>query len=124
MNGRNNFYRLQHWKLAERQRYLTELESLGAQLRADVERLRDDIDQAGGADDVHADNRIHSLFIRPLLDRRDKLLRSITEIDGQIVEARATVVMAQQEVRLFEGTLVHRGLRFEERLTRRSRRSI
>jgi flagellar protein FliJ len=124
MNGRNNSYRLQHWQLAERQRYLTELESLGDRLRADVERLRDEIDQAGGADAVPTNSRIDPLFIRPLLDRQDKLLRSITEIDGQIVEARTAVMTAQQEVRLIEGNFVHRGLKFEERLTRRNRRSV
>jgi flagellar FliJ protein len=124
MNGRQNFFRLQHWQLAERQRYLTELESLGARLRADVERLRDEIDEAGGADAVPANSRIDPLFIRPLLDRRDKLLRSIAEVEAQIAEAHAAVASAQQEVKLFEGTLVHRNLKFEERLTRRARRSV
>jgi hypothetical protein len=126
MNGRQNFFglRLQHWQLAERQRYLAELESLGARVRADVERLRDEIDQAGGADAVLTNSRIDPLFIRPLLERRDKLLRSIAEIDAQIVEARAALMSAQQEVKLFEGTLVHRSLKFEDRLTRRARRSV
>jgi flagellar biosynthesis chaperone FliJ len=123
MNGRSNTFRLQHWQLAERQRYLSELESLSARLRDDVERLREEIDQAGGADAVPSNRRIDPLFIRPLLDRRDKLLRSITEIDAQIEEARQAVTAAQQEMRLVEGTLVHRGLKFEDRLTRRARRS-
>ena len=79
---------------------------------------------AGGADAVPGNARIDPLFIRPLLERRDKLQRSIVEIEQQIVEARAAVAASQQEVRLLEGTTVHRGLRFEERLTRRSRRSI
>jgi hypothetical protein len=123
MNGRNNFFRLQHWQLAERQRYLTELESLGERLRADVARLRDEIDQAGGADLLRANGLTDPLFIRPLLERRDKLVRSITEIDAQIVDARVAVLASQQEMKLVEGTLVHRTRRFDERLTRRARRS-
>jgi len=124
MNGRNNFYRLQHWQLAERQRYLAELQSLDARLRADVERLREEVDQAGGAKRVSAGSRIDPLFIRPLLDRRDKLLRSIAEIEAQIVEAQAAVVSAEQEMKLLEGTSrVPGGVKFEERMTRRSRRS-
>jgi hypothetical protein len=124
MNGRQRFFRLQHWQLAERQRYLTELESLGTRLRAAVERLNDEIDQAGGAAAVPTNSRIDPLFLRPLLDRRDKMLRSIGEIDVQIAEARAAVATAQQEVKLVEGSLVQRGLKFEERLTRRARRSV
>ena len=45
MNGRQNLYRLQHWLLAERQRYLDDLEALAARLRADVENLALEIDE-------------------------------------------------------------------------------
>ena len=122
MNGRSNNVRLQHWQLAERQRYLTDLEALSVRLRADVERLSEEIDQAGGA--VPSNSRIDPLFLRPLLDRREKLLRSIGEVDQQIAEAREAVAATQQEIKLVEGTLVHRGLKFEDRLTRRARRSL
>jgi hypothetical protein len=124
MNSRSNFQRLQQWQLADRQRYLTELEALGDKLRADVEHLGMEIDQLGGVELVPTRARADPRFMRPLIDRREKLLRSITEIDEQIVEARAAVTSVQQETRLFEDTLVHRSLRFEERLTRRTRRSI
>jgi len=123
MNSRNNVHRVQQWQLAERQRYLGELESLGERLRADVERLHEEIDEAGGAA-VPTNRRLDPLFIRPLLDRRDKLLGSIAEIDTQIAEARDAVTTARQEAKLVEASLVHRGFRFEERLTRRARRSI
>ena len=124
MNSRDSFHRTQQWQLAERQRYLTELESLGDKLRVDVEHLRVEIEQAGGEDALPTNKQLDPLFIRPLVDRRDKLLRSIGEIDTQITEARAALASAQQEARLVEGALVHRGLKFEERLTRRARRSM
>jgi flagellar FliJ protein len=123
MNSRNAFHRSRQWQLAERQRYLADLESLGERLRADAERLREEIDQAGGAEALPSNPRLDPLFIRPLVERREKLLRSIGEIEAQIEEARAAVATAQQEVKLVEGALVHRGLSFEERLTRRARRS-
>lgn len=124
MNSRSNFHRTQQWQLAERQRYLTELEALGERLRADVERLHGEIEEAGAAGAVPSNPRLDPLFVRPLIDRQEKLLRSVAEIEAQIVEARAAVASAQQEVKLVEGALVHRGLRFEERLTRRTRRSM
>lgn len=124
MIGRSNLHRNQHWQLAERQRYLRELESLGERLAADVERLRVEIEQAGGDADAVEGGRVDPLFIRPLIDRREKLLRSVAEVEVQLVEARAAVAASQQEVKLVEGAMVQRGLKFEERLTRRSRRSI
>jgi hypothetical protein len=124
MNSRSNFHRTQQWQLAERQRYLTELEALGERLRADVERLQAEIDEAGGPDAVPSNQRHDPLFLRPLIDRQEKLARSVAEVDAQIVEARAAVAQALQEMKLVEGAMVHRGLKFEERLTRRARRSL
>lgn len=124
MNSRSNFHRTQQWQLGERQRYLAELEALGERLRADVERLSMEIEEAGGIDAIPSNPRLDWQFIRPLVDRHEKLLRSVAEVDAQIVEARAAVASAQQEMKLHEGVLVHRGLRFEERLTRRARRSL
>jgi hypothetical protein len=124
MNSRSNFHRAQQWQLAERQRYLSELEALGERVRADVENLRGEIDAAGGVGALPSNRRLDPLFIRPLVERHEKLTRSVAEIDAQIVEARAAVETAQQEAKLVEGAMVHRGLRFEERLTRRARRSI
>jgi hypothetical protein len=124
MNSRNNFHRTQQWQLAERQRYVTELEALSEKLRVDAESLRAEIDKAGGSESIPTNPQLDPFFIRPLVDRHDKLLRSIAEIDAQIGEARVAVLTAQQEARLVEGALVHRGLKFEDRLTRRARRSI
>ncbi|HTW51973.1 MAG TPA: hypothetical protein VME45_08780 [Stellaceae bacterium] len=124
MNSRSNFHRTQQWQLAERQRYLAELEALGERLRADVERLSVEIEEAGGVDAMPSNPRLDPHFIRPLVDRHEKLLRSVAEVDAQVAEAGAAVASAQQEMKLIEGSLVHRGLRFEERLTRRARRSL
>jgi flagellar protein FliJ len=122
MNSRDHVLRTQQWQLAERQRYLTELESLADRLRADIERLREEIDQSGG-DTLPGSGRIDPMFVRPLVDRRDKLVGSLSEIDAQIADARAAVASSQKEMKLVEGALAFRGLPFEERMTRRARRS-
>jgi flagellar protein FliJ len=121
MNARQNLYRQQHWQLAERQRYLAELESLAERLRVDTERMKGEIDQAGVTDET---SRVHSVFVRPLIDRRDKLQRSVAEIDVQIAEARAAVAAAQQEMKLLEGPLAQRGFTLgDPRPTRRAPRA-
>jgi flagellar biosynthesis chaperone FliJ len=124
MNSRSGIHHTQQWQLAERQRYLSDLEALGARLRADVETLRAEIEDSGGDAAAPINSRLDPHFIRPLLERRDKLLRSISELDTQIDEARAALASGQQEARLIEGGLVHRGLKFEDRLTRRTRRMM
>jgi flagellar biosynthesis chaperone FliJ len=124
MNSRSGIHRTQQWQLAERQRYLSDLEALSTRLRADVETLRTEIEDAGGDAAAPSNPRLDPYFIRPLLERRDKLLRSIGELDTQLDEARAALASAQQEAKLIEGGLIHRGLKFEDRLTRRTRRMM
>lgn len=124
MNSRGSLYHTQQWQLAERQRYLGELESLGERLATDLDRLRAEIENAGGDGAIRPNQRLDPLFVRPLIDRRDKLMRSIGEIDTQIAEAREALASARQEAKMIEGGLVHSGLRFDERLTRRTRRSL
>jgi hypothetical protein len=98
MSGRQNLYRMQYWQLAERQRYLVDLEALAARLRADIDDLTRDIDAAGNAK-TGSDRRIgFPLFVGPLLERRDKLVGTVAEIDARIDEARQAVAAAQQEV--------------------------
>src|ERR1700721_4446109 len=106
MSSRQSAHRPQQWQLAERQRYLAELQSLGDRLRADADRLRDEIEQLGGAGAVPTNPRLDPLFVRPLLERREKLMRSIAEIDAQIVEAQAAVTAATEEAALLGGGLL------------------
>ena len=124
MNSRNSVHRIQQRQLAERQRYLSELEALQSKLRDDVELLQAQIATAGDDRALPTDRQPDPLFSRTLLERRDKLFHSIGEIDTQIEEARKALAAAQQEARLVEGGLSHRGLNFEDRLTRRARRSM
>ena len=124
MNGRSDRYRLHHWQLAERQRYLKELESLEERMRADVDSLNAEIEAAGGVPAAAAQAPLDPNFIRPLVERRDKMLGSIAEVASQLAEAREAVVEAQQEMKLVEGAAAPAGFKFEDRLTRRARREM
>jgi flagellar biosynthesis chaperone FliJ len=123
MNGRQNLYRLQHWMLAERQRYLDDLVALAARLRADVENLAHEIDEAGSSGASAELKAIYPMAVAPLVERRDKLVRTIAEVEEQIVEARAAVATSQQEVKIYEASNAHRGFSFEDRRVRRTRRT-
>lgn len=123
MNGRQNLYRLQHWMLAERQRYLADLEALASRLRTDVENLAGEIDEAGSSNASVELKAVYSMAVGPLVERRDKLVRTIAEIEEQIVEVRDAVAVSQQEVKIFEAANAHRGFSFEDRRVRRTRRS-
>jgi|SRR5579863_6098153 len=123
MNGRQNLYRLQHWLLAERRRYVEDLEALAARLRADVESLDREIDEGGGAKASAELKAVHPMFVGPLIERREKLVRTIAEIDTQIVEAHEAVATSQQELKVFEGANAARGFTFEDRRVRRTRRT-
>jgi F0F1-type ATP synthase membrane subunit b/b' len=123
MNGRQNLYRLQYWLLAERQRYLEDLETLAARLRADVENLGREIDEAGSSKTSAELKAVYPMVVGPLVERRDKLVRTIAEIETQIVEARDAVATSQQEVKVFEASGAYRGFAFEDRRVRRTRRT-
>ena len=124
MNSRSSLRRTQQWQLAEQQRYLSELEALGEKLRADIARLNEQIGEAGGEDGALPDRPLALLFVRPLIERWEKLQRSVGEIDAQIVDAKASLARTQQEARLVGGPLADRGFKFEDRVTRRTRRSM
>jgi chorismate mutase len=124
MNGRENLFRQQHWQLAERRRYLTDLGSLAARLRADIDALTREIDEAGGPNANPVIREDLPNLLAPLVERRDKLVGTVAEIDAQIVEAREAVVAAEQEVRVVEGAAAYRGFTFEDRRVRRTRRSL
>ena len=63
------------------------------------------------------------MFVGPLVERRDKLVGTIAEIEAQIVEAREAVATSQQEVKVFEASGAYRDFAFEDRRVRRTRRT-
>lgn len=95
--------RLHRWQLEERRRYLTGLEALAERLRADALRLTADPDAAVEAPDPARPRDAEGYASsRKSVERRAKLEHSITEIESQIVEARAAVAAAESEVAHYE----------------------
>ena len=121
MSIAENLLRLHRWQLDERRRHLAELESLGARLRADLERLTAHIDEDArirqrAGQDIAAPRP----FGEQLAERRNKLDRSIGEIETQITEARAEVTAAESELGRHELAAAHRASTIIRR-TRRAR---
>src|SRR5690348_10700219 len=78
-------------RYAEQHRHLAELEGLAERLRSDAGRLRSEIEQSeGGAGDP--------VIAWPLVQRAQKLERSIADLDQQIAAARAALAVAGQEL--------------------------
>jgi flagellar protein FliJ len=109
MTALDNRLRSQRWQLEERRRFLGDLEALAERLRHDVMRLQAEIAEEIGAAQALLTNgamqhnpAAYPPFVRPLLDRRNKIQRSVAEIKAQIVEARQAVAAAQQELKLYE----------------------
>ncbi len=123
MSVRENLLRLHRWQLEERQNYLIGLESLVERLRADARRLQDEAEEgARVSGHLLDDGGVYPLFVRPLIERRRKIERSIVEVDMQIAEARASVTAAMQEVKLYEGALGQHSGATPTRHSRRPRR--
>jgi len=124
----DNMIRLHRWQLEERERYLADLESLAERLRADARRLEREAEEearaAGIALDTPADAPL-SIFLKPLIERRRKLERSVAEIETQIAEARAAAATSRQELKLCEMATEQRAAALPaQRLTRRTRRIL
>jgi flagellar protein FliJ len=119
MSIAENILRLRRWQLDERRRHLSELETLSVRLRADLERLKAHIDedakiQRRAGQDIAAPGP----FGERLIERRNKLDRSIAEIEAQTAETRADVAAAESELGHHELAAAHRA----SVITRRTRR--
>jgi flagellar FliJ protein len=97
-----NLLRLHRWQLDERRRYLGELESLAERLRADVLRLTDTDPGMERLYPARPRDLGAGAFGHNSSKRREKLEHSVAEIDAQIVEARAAVAAAENEVAHYE----------------------
>jgi hypothetical protein len=93
MSLRESLFRQHQWQLEERRQFLAGLEGLAARLRGDAQRLEHEIAEHRPADEGDV-----SSLLRPLVERRRRIERSITEVDARIAEARALVTEATQEV--------------------------
>jgi len=124
MSALDTLIRVHRWQLDERRRYLAGLDGLASRLRADAERLQEEADAEARAAGLSLQaGAAYPLFIAALIERRNKIERSIAEVDIQIAEAREAVSVAFQEVKRYELAAANRAREGRERLARRQQQA-
>ncbi|HEV2673398.1 MAG TPA: flagellar export protein FliJ [Aliidongia sp.] len=95
--------RLHKWTVDEAQRRLGELMRLADRLRQDLEDLAAEAvrEQAAAAQSLEAGMTYGAYAVR-VIERREKLNRSIAEVEGQIEQAREALKDAFAELKKFE----------------------
>jgi len=104
--------RLQKLQLDEKRRVLAELQNLGDRLKAEIERLKEEIvrEQATAREDF-AVSYTYANFAQAALERGRRLGESLAQVEVQISVATDQMAEAYQELKRFE-------LAEEERLKR------
>jgi len=104
--------RLQKLQLDEKRRILAELQNLGDRLKAEIERLKEEIahEQATAREDF-AVSFTYANFAQAALERGRRLGESLAQVEAQISVATDQMAEAFQELKRFE-------LAEEERLKR------
>jgi hypothetical protein len=109
----DNLLRLRRRECEEHRRYVAELDLLAERLRADARRLRAEIERLVAAGDP--------LLAQPLVERHDKVERSVAAIESQMAAAGDALAAAEEELKRHEMAAAQRA--GNERLAgRRSRR--
>ena len=109
MSVADNVLRQHRWELDERRRFLAELESLALRLRRDAQRLNREIEEESGAGRLlRQGGAPYPIFVEPLIERAQKLERSIAEVETQILDARKAVAVTEQQVRFYEAAHAQR----------------
>jgi flagellar export protein FliJ len=95
--------RLHKWTVDEAQRQLSELMRLADRLRQDLAYLEAEAvrEQAAAAQSLEA-SMTYGAYAERLIERREKLNRSIAEVEGQIEQAREALKDAFAELKKFE----------------------
>lgn len=103
MSSLDTLIKLHRWQLDGQRRKVAEFESLAAKLRTELQRLDDEeVSEQQIAGDSHEASYAYSGYARALIDRRNKLLRSVQETEQQMLQARAELADAFAEVKRYE----------------------
>jgi flagellar protein FliJ len=95
--------RLHKWTVDEAQRQLGELMRLADRLRQDRENLGTEAirEQKAASQSLEA-AMTYGAYAEQLIERREKLNRSIAEVEGQVEQAREALTDAFAELKKFE----------------------
>ncbi len=103
MTAFNSLIRITRWHLDEKRQKLAELERLAERLRGDLQRLDEGIaheQQLAEQDDMA--RRAYPAFLEAELDRRQRLEKSIADVEQEIEAAREEVGEAFRELKKYE----------------------
>lgn len=105
-NALANLIRVHRWTLDERRRTLTELERLAERLQGDLAGLEAELEREQQLATESPDMAFaFPAFASAAKQRKEKIMRSIAEVSGEIARARAKVEAAFQELKKYEMAL-------------------
>lgn len=103
MKGLPGLIRLHRWKLDEQRRTLAGLESLAEDFRRQIGTLDDDVRrEAEIARSAPETAQTYPGFLAASRTRRERLTRSLAEVQRQIVETHEAVGRAFQDLKRYE----------------------
>jgi flagellar export protein FliJ len=112
MSALEQLVRLHGWTLDERRRKAADLEQLADRLKADLSRIDGELEReaktAAESPELRAAFTAYSAIARR---RRDKLARSVADVETEIERAREEVAEAFQELKRYEQALANRKAR-------------
>ena len=123
MSALDQLVRLHGWTLDERRRKAADLEALADRLRADLARIDGELENEAATASASPELRAaFSAYAAIARKRRDKLARSVVDVEEEIERARADVTEAFQTLKRYEQALANRKAR--EADTRRRREQL
>ncbi|WP_448206593.1 flagellar FliJ family protein [Azospirillum sp. sgz302134] len=120
MSSLKTIIRLQKWKLDEKRRALAELQSLADRLKAEMDRLKEEIAaEQEAARSNPEQSYTFSNYIRAAMERGKRLTQSMGQVEAQIMVATDEMAEAFQELKRYELAEEERLKREKEKLKRK-----
>lgn len=120
MSALDQLVRLHGWTLDERRRKVADLEQLSDRLKSDMARIDGELEReagmVGNSPEMQAAFTAYAAVARK---RREKIARSIIDVEAEIERAREQVAEAFQELKRYEQALANRKARAESVLRKR-----
>jgi flagellar protein FliJ len=122
MSTIDTLIRVNRWKLDERRRQLGELERLLERLGNEAVRLAQELMREQKVAEASPEaNYAYAGYARELIERRQKLAASISEVESQLVVAREALAETYGEVKRYEIAAANRQKRDRVAVDRRQR---
>jgi len=125
MKGVAAMVRVHKWKLEERSRILQELERLRQKLQQAASQLEAELvaeqHQARGGGLA---SLTYGGYAQSVIQRRDHIAKSLSEVDAQAEQARADVALAFQELKKYELAMANREKQKKQKEAKNERQTL